>query len=321
MRPRQLSRLVETALQALRFLAWAGLLGAPEACPRGHKWGAHGSGGSFATFHCTHRRPSAARGGRGKKRGEPRPMCNAKRSWRAARPALRSSPRRSWAVRGALCPARSVYRSLRRLMGFPLAGPCRRVPAPKAFCPLAGRLPNSIGPAELLELLFWFAVKTPVQSAAAFTGVDRGTVRRVFHVVRLQLVEFLAASYNGQLGGAGRVVVVDETCVTRPKRSRTLHGRRTRPMQVWVVAGVELDVQTRKLTGRAFLRLVNNRSRATIEHVLRTLLAPGAEVWTDDWAAYQWLDDEGPCPRRASRRAAGNPGVGRERPFATSAAR
>ena len=313
MRPRQLSRLVDTAAQALRFLAWAGLLGAPEACPRGHKWGAHGSGGAFATFHCTHRRPSAARGGRGKKRGEPRPMCNAKRSWRAARPdpTERSPPRAGPSRRTRSAGPTSSARP----RGSSRAGFAMPCPA-EAFCPLAGRLPNSVGPGVLLELLFWFAVKTPVQAAAAFTGVDRGTVRRVFYVLRLQLLEFLAASFNGQLGGPGRVVVVDETCVTRPKRSRTLHGRRTRPMQIWVVAGVELDLQTRKLTGRAFLRLVNNRSRATMEHVLRTLLVPGAEVWTDDWAAYQWLDEEGPAPQTGfpGRGAAGWGRVGGGQP-------
>jgi hypothetical protein len=226
-------------------------------------------------------------------------------------------PDRAIAPAGGPVTAHPVGRPQRRRgrWASPCAGFAMPCPA-EAFCPLAGRLPNSVGPGVLLELLFWFAVKTPVQAAAAFTGVERGTVRRVFYALRLQLLEFLAASFNGQLGGPGRVVVVDETCVTRPKRSRTLHGRRTRPMQIWVVAGVELDLQTRKLTGRAFLRLVNNRSRATMEHVLRTLLVPGAEVWTDDWAAYQWLDEEGPAPQTGfpGRGAAGWGRVGEGQP-------
>ena len=105
MQPRQLGLVTESAASALRFLAWVGLLGAPGRCPRGHAWGPHGTkGGTFATFHCAHRRPSEHRGGRGRKRDSPRKMCNAKKSWRAPGSAARrgsASPPRAPLVRSA----------------------------------------------------------------------------------------------------------------------------------------------------------------------------------------------------------------------------
>ena len=158
---------------------------------------------------------------------------------------------------------------------------------------MAQQLPRSLGPRELVEQLFWFAQRVTVQQITAWTDVDRGTVRKVHKAVRLWLVQALATTFTGLLGGPGLVVVVDETLVSRRKRSRALRGRWTRPMQIWVVGGVELDLATRKVTGRAFLRLVQNRSRETIERILRTVVRPGAELWTDDWGSYGWLDEPG----------------------------
>ena len=111
MQPRQLGLVTESAASALRFLAWVGLLGAPGRCPRGHAWGPHGTkGGTFATFHCAHRRPSEHRGGRGRKRDSPRKMCNAKKSWRAPGSAARrgsASGSRAPLVRSACAALRA----------------------------------------------------------------------------------------------------------------------------------------------------------------------------------------------------------------------
>jgi hypothetical protein len=244
MRPSQLGTVTKTARLALRFLAWAGLVGAPAACPAGHPWGpCESKKRRYLPFHCTHKEASGHRGGRGR-RAPPRPPCNKKKSWRA-------------------------------------------------WCPLAGQLPDSVGPQELVELLFWFSQLQPIQSVSCWTGVERGTVRRAFQVFRAWLASHLASRWVDPLGGPGLVVVVDEACVTKIKRSRALRGRHTAPMHTWLLAGVELDLATRRLTGRCFLRPVRNRRRETIERVLRAVLRPGAEVWTDEWASYSWIGAEG----------------------------
>ena len=65
MRPSQLGTVTKTARLALRFLAWAGLVGAPATCPAGSPWGpAEAKKRRYLPLHCPHKEAPRHPGGR-----------------------------------------------------------------------------------------------------------------------------------------------------------------------------------------------------------------------------------------------------------------
>jgi hypothetical protein len=94
-----------------------------------------------------------------------------------------------------------------------------------------------------------------------------------------------------RIGGPDRIFVIDETFVTSPTPSRSMRGRQSRNSKTCVLGALELDRESRKCTGRGFLRVVNNHRCDTIEHIIRTAVKPDAEIWTDEWVSYKWLGE------------------------------
>ena len=54
-------------------------------------------------------------------------------------------------------------------------------------------------------------------------------------------------------------------------------GRVTKPQKILVLGGTEINLKTRRETGRCFLRIVQNRRAATIERVVRSLCRKAAK--------------------------------------------
>ena len=61
---------------------------------------------------------------------------------------------------------------------------CRQAASWRNFCPVADLLPGSIGPQKLVALLYGFSQLTGIQKAAAYTGCDRGAVRKIYNIIR-----------------------------------------------------------------------------------------------------------------------------------------
>jgi len=120
--------------------------------------------------------------------------------------------------------------------------------------------------------------------------MDANTVSRCYYVIRRWLGSFLAAEMTQLMGGDRLVVVMDETWLGKRRRSH-IRGRRTFVSQKLLIGAVEMDLATRRLTGRCFVRCVRNRRRATIEHLVRACVRPGTEIWTDEWVGYAWMDE------------------------------
>ena len=97
-----------------------------------------------------------------------------------------------------------------------------------------------------------------------------------------------------KLGGPGKVVVIDESFITRRKRNRGgFMGRTTTGHTTVVFAALELLVQpdgSHKETGRAVLRVVPNKTTATLAKLIEKFIAAGSTVYSDGAAMYTWLN-------------------------------
>jgi transposase-like protein len=81
------------------------------------------------------------------------------------------------------------------------------------------------------------------------------------------------------IGGQGVVVEVDES-----KFGKVKYGHGHRVEGVWVVGGVE-----RTADRRIFLKVVPDRSAATLTAILQANIAPGSIILTDLWKGYSKL--------------------------------
>ena len=176
---------------------------------------------------------------------------------------------------------------------------CRQAASWRKFCPVADLLPDSIGPQKLVALLHWCSQLTGIQKAAAYTGYDRGTVGKIYNIIRSYLVAFLLKQNTQLLGNHRHICCVDECFLAKRKPSKVLRGRSTRPMRILGVGIVELDRDSRKETGRVVLRLVRNRSSRTLTNLVRSVVRPGTTVVTDEWRGYNGLT-EGTNMRRST---------------------
>jgi transposase-like protein len=87
------------------------------------------------------------------------------------------------------------------------------------------------------------------------------------------------------IGGAGTVVEIDESLVTRRKYNR---GRLT--TQRWVFGGIQRRTSD---TYNAFIEFVADRKEATLLGVLQRKVRLGTTIISDGWAAYHSLSCHG----------------------------
>ena len=97
------------------------------------------------------------------------------------------------------------------------------------------------------------------------------------------------------LGGPGKVVVVDEVYVVKRKRIGGYGpaGRVTSGHKTCILAAAELDLGTRSLTGRMWMRVIAGPRRECIEPILRATVAQGTPIWSDCHASYDWISSAG----------------------------
>jgi hypothetical protein len=102
---------------------------------------------------------------------------------------------------------------------------------------------NKLKPDQTVELMYQWSQMHSVEEAAHETGINPNTVGDFYHVCRETTTEFLEkATRNEKIGGAGRIVCIDETHVTKKKRNRGgFQGRSTLGHETILMAGVELD--------------------------------------------------------------------------------
>ncbi|KAH7817401.1 putative ISXO2-like transposase domain [Monocercomonoides exilis] len=113
-------------------------------------------------------------------------------------------------------------------------------------------------------------------------GVDRKTVGFWCSVVRVSCMEIWNLHQNS-IGGEGKVVEIDEAVWRRRKYKR---GRRKE--QIWIFGGVE------RLEGGGagprFVKVVPNRKRETLLHIIFETIRSRTTIMSDEWKAYSTLD-------------------------------
>ena len=175
-------------------------------------------------------------------------------------------------VNGSICPKKKTWHMKPQLMS---------------------KMPNSVTPQQMCRLLYWFSQRIPAEQLVAYTGIPPKSLTKCVKVLRETLKDIMIedSKYGEKLGAAPNTAVcLDEIFITKKKKNRGgFRGRTTRGHQTVIFAGTEIDLDTRRATGRTFCVVVPNRRRETLEPVIRARVALGATVWTDGHMSYKWM--------------------------------
>lgn len=164
-------------------------------------------------------------------------------------------------------------------------------------------MPRSVTPKQLVQLLYHFALLTHVQKVANSIRtsrgrlIDRNVVGAVFYVIRVWLLAFQCSVWQPLCVQPGLALVVDEMYLTATKvAAGRFLGKKTGNQQLCIFGGCEIDIQSRKCTGKGFARIVPNVSGPIVKKILDSQVHKCAgnhvEIWSDEGAAYDWMDNE-----------------------------
>ena len=139
---------------------------------------------------------------------------------------------------------------------------------------------------SILVFSTWALDFTPSQAKLVFPilpSVD--TISVLFQKYR-QLSEkaYYDDILQSPLGGANRIVQIDETLVSKAKNSK---GRALKQKPMWFFGGVD------SLTGRTFIEYVSNRSHNTLLPMIQKFITKSSIIHSDEWRAYSQLNNIG----------------------------
>ena len=136
----------------------------------------------------------------------------------------------------------------------------------------------------MIALIYFWATRLPNHLAVQYLSVSTATVVQWYTYLRDICSWYLLNAPPVVLGGPGQVVQVDETLLTRTKYNR---GRRRRSARQWLFGVYDCTTRT------GYLKLVPDRSAPTLQALIRRVVAPGTEIWSDEWRSYLGLGTMG----------------------------
>ena len=135
---------------------------------------------------------------------------------------------------------------------------------------------------QILSVIFCWAAKVAVKSAAAITGVHSRSVSQWYQYMREKCSESLLNCPNYTFGGAGVVVQIDESVVAKRKYNVGHYVE-----QQWVFGLYDTA------TKLGHIELVADRRAETLIPIIQKFVLPGTTIFSDQWLAYRQLQNLG----------------------------
>jgi len=137
---------------------------------------------------------------------------------------------------------------------------------------------------RLFKLLFLWAKEVPIHEAVEFVGIGRKAAGEMYSRLR-DTVVLRTSEEPVRLGGYGIICQIDESLFSHKQKN---HVGRVPQEPVWVFGIV--DTSQRPCTG--YMRVVENRSEATLLPIINEVCRPGTVIHSDKWAAYRNITRE-----------------------------
>lgn len=135
---------------------------------------------------------------------------------------------------------------------------------------------------QVIHLIYNWSMKLGVEITARQVGTTEKTVSNFFQCLRDACEEWYKIHSARKIGGPGTTVEIDETLMTKRKYNR---GRL--PNDVWVIGGICRE------TKEIFIKEIPDRTRDTLERVIKKHVLLGTQINTDMWPAYDNLNNLG----------------------------
>ena len=149
------------------------------------------------------------------------------------------------------------------------------------------------GRPETAKLLYWYSQRQKIKEICECTALKPRAVRKACDVIREKLAKHIVRLQmeDSELLGRGNTrVLVDCTYVTKKKNHR-FQGRTTDGHTTCIVGMWELDLETRKGTGRVILKVCQGELKYVMKELIPKYCVPGAHIVTDEHGSYKWLHE------------------------------
>ncbi len=140
---------------------------------------------------------------------------------------------------------------------------------------------------QLLAMLYMFANQIPVCQAGGLLKLSISTIIDWYQFFRNICSWALLQGdlCNQKFGGFGSIVEIDESVISKRK-----FGVGRLVPERWVFGIYD---PTSKL---GYLEFVDKRDHQTLMDIMHRKILPGTTIWSDQWAAYNWIANRPPYP-------------------------
>jgi len=136
----------------------------------------------------------------------------------------------------------------------------------------------------VFKMIYLWAEEIQIHEVLEFSAVERKRVGEMFSRLR-QAIFSRTSEEPVRLGGHNIICQIDESLFSHKQKN---HVGRVPQEPVWVFGIV--DASQRPCTG--YMKVVENRSEATLLPIINEVCRPGTVVHSDKWAAYRNITRE-----------------------------
>ena len=136
-------------------------------------------------------------------------------------------------------------------------------------------LPDCVNPVQYAQVLYWYCSDCPRGQIQKEVGLkDKAfakALKRFWDILWLAVTKNMAQE---KLGGPGRFVAIDETFFVKKKAAKGgFRGRATAGNKTIVMGFLEVELESKKVTGNCVLIEIPDRAAATLKAKVKELVA------------------------------------------------